>query len=507
MRKNNDKPYTGISLSLRRIEAQSKRLSSWNESRKNKRDSLITKRRNTQSTLSEVTQPTHESDSTESAKPANIHLLIDDSNVRMQNESSIKIMDESYLARIVEASHDNITTRIVFGALPTPKLEKQFYSKWGAANYKVDASIGITDVKKRAEIMSTKIITALRKLEESDLNNNTIILVTGNNNTSGTITYTSILHSILDKYNCHVEVWSFATAFSKSYQALHNEFPDRVKICYLDQFRDGLFNSKSSPDVGAAMTISKPAKPVKHIKPVVSPYVGGGASVAATAIFAAATATMATAAATAAATATMATATATMATAATVTMATPDDNLIHILFDDSNVRYSPLMQEKRKELGTNVHLNTAALKEIVENGRNIQTRSVVGSASTARGSQKLRNAWENVGYTIAIQQRSPDKGEQFVDQRIQSSITRILYEHTNANYNQTIVLVSGDGNKQPGVISFPDLLRMSLRQNFMVEVWAFKESMSREYYTLKKEFPTQVKLSFLNKHFDRIYYV
>ena len=72
-------------------------------------------------------------------------------------------------------------------------------------------------------------------------------------------------------------------------------------------------------------------------------------------------------------------------------------------------------------------------------------------------------------------------------------------------YNRPIMcLLTGDGNRNEGRPSFIEMAETALKFGFNLEVWAFKESTSRNYNILKSKYSPYVEIMDLSKVVDRI---
>lgn len=147
-------------------------------------------------------------------------------------------------------------------------------------------------------------------------------------------------------------------------------------------------------------------------------------------------------------------------------------------------------------------LSTAALVRLVEDGRNVATRVVAGSTTTAElaaGADPFA-LWETCGYTTQVH-RNRTAGEQFVDQALQSSITAVLQKVPTPGRHHTLVLLSGDGNEDvEGAISFPKVLEFGIRLGFRVEVWAWRGALSHKHRLLATRYPASVTIHLLDDH-------
>ena len=66
--------------------------------------------------------------------------------------------------------------------------------------------------------------------------------------------------------------------------------------------------------------------------------------------------------------------------------------------------------------------------------------------------------------------------------------------------SRTMVLLSGDGNKNYGKATFPVCLELALANGWQVEVWAWEFTCSCVYRELARKWPAQVSLRWLDPH-------
>jgi hypothetical protein len=163
-----------------------------------------------------------------------------------------------------------------------------------------------------------------------------------------------------------------------------------------------------------------------------------------------------------------------------------------IFIDLSNVLHNVNINNSER-------FNPTNFVKVIEGDRQILTRATVGSCKNQTELNTIKPIWDILGYSNMFQIRQEGRGELFVDQALQSMLLRFIID--NPSDNITIMLVSGDGNNQPGLTSFPDILQMAIvKYNFNVEICTFTESESFEYMKLKNVFKDKVTIKHLNPH-------
>jgi hypothetical protein len=70
--------------------------------------------------------------------------------------------------------------------------------------------------------------------------------------------------------------------------------------------------------------------------------------------------------------------------------------------------------------------------------------------------------------------------------------------HRLQSVQQKLILLSGDGNDNNGRTSFPGVVSIALEHGWLVEIWAWKASLSTKYLDLQRKYPLQMKI----KHLD-----
>ena len=100
-----------------------------------------------------------------------------------------------------------------------------------------------------------------------------------------------------------------------------------------------------------------------------------------------------------------------------------------------------------------------------------------------------------------------DGKEQAVDDILHASMMDTILKFSETPHRRTIVLVTGDGNRNHERTTFPDVLEQALRKGFKVELWCWQNSASSVYTRFKKEYFTHFKQFFLDDHRYSDYYL
>ena len=146
---------------------------------------------------------------------------------------------------------------------------------------------------------------------------------------------------------------------------------------------------------------------------------------------------------------------------------------IHVFVDYSNVLLGARHASR--------DLDVERLISFIEGGREARQRFVAGSQTA----EQARAVWERRGYTVATDPRSGQ--ERFVDEALHSSIMDAV-SRSFAD-GRVLVLVSGDGNANSGRTTFPECVNLALRNDWHVELFAWRGSTSGVYTRFEREYP------------------
>jgi hypothetical protein len=112
--------------------------------------------------------------------------------------------------------------------------------------------------------------------------------------------------------------------------------------------------------------------------------------------------------------------------------------------------------------------------------------------------------WRSLEYQCRAEQTHGK--EQFVDDSVKLQLINFSARSYSKNSNHTLVVLTGDGNwrNQHGVddfhgMSFPDVLEKLLRNDFMIEVWAWQQSCSQFYEKMQKAYGEAFKVVYLDQ--------
>ena len=136
------------------------------------------------------------------------------------------------------------------------------------------------------------------------------------------------------------------------------------------------------------------------------------------------------------------------------------------------------------------------LAKVVEGGRQVEERWVVGSGSHS----PLQHMWKSAGYTVKWDPRYGS--EHNVDEALQAQIWKALskeYSTTATSPQHTLVLLTGDGNQNGGASSFPDCIQAAMQKGWRVEVWCWRRKSSKVYERFAMEYPSSFVLSYLDE--------
>jgi hypothetical protein len=147
----------------------------------------------------------------------------------------------------------------------------------------------------------------------------------------------------------------------------------------------------------------------------------------------------------------------------------------HVYVDNSNVFLGA--QHASGRMDPLVRVNVSALVALVEGraGCVVKTRLVGGSSPAA--SSPMWNRYRDAGYSVAL--ADPRRREVFVDDMIAGQISHKILE--SGSTPQTLVLLSGDGNRNYGRASFVDVVKSALERKWAVHLWAWSNSLSAVY--------------------------
>jgi hypothetical protein len=139
------------------------------------------------------------------------------------------------------------------------------------------------------------------------------------------------------------------------------------------------------------------------------------------------------------------------------------------------------------------------LGKMLRKNNNLEgTRIVVGSRPAA--SNAIWGYWENAGFRVKLANRDPNTNtESLVDDFLHAQIfNEVVARRNDGPGDNTLVLCTGDGNLNDGYATFISAARSAALASWRVEVWAWRNSCSRNFRDLAREFP--------NNQFSIIYF-
>lgn len=180
---------------------------------------------------------------------------------------------------------------------------------------------------------------------------------------------------------------------------------------------------------------------------------------------------------------------------------------IHVFVDLSNVSIGAQVGPDGKR-DMNMKINVPELVQCVHQGRDVKGRfvitSIAGTLEANRQPAFIRD-WEKAGYVVRVQERRGGS-EQMLDEvlisSMQQTILRFGASKLGAGPGQkqhTLVLLSGDGNTNHDHHSFAETIQLALSDGMFVEIWAWKNSVSKVY---TKSFMEHYGGSFSVRYFD-----
>lgn len=190
----------------------------------------------------------------------------------------------------------------------------------------------------------------------------------------------------------------------------------------------------------------------------------------------------------------------------------------HVFIDNSNISITA----KTAQDGTYnpaVRVSASALTGLMERGHDgparegdaaVGLRVVAGSRST-NGDDAWSAHYQALGYRAEVRSRDPRTGSEVgVDAAVHAAGLQLVLDHRDAAPgSHTLVLVTGDGNGNNGLSSFPRLARAAASCGFRVEVWSWRSSMNfGEYGRVVDEFPDgRVTLHLLDAYRHHVCYL
>jgi hypothetical protein len=146
------------------------------------------------------------------------------------------------------------------------------------------------------------------------------------------------------------------------------------------------------------------------------------------------------------------------------------------------------------------------LFELIEGGRDVATRVMAGSIPP--GNDALWEAARTQGYNTDLLRRvSADDGrlvEQAVDEMLHLKIANAILDHDPP---QTLVILSGDGNMSNYDTSFPKQAERALKHGWSVEVWSWRDQLSKAYEKMVRQGVQNLTVHALDSYYESITFV
>jgi hypothetical protein len=197
---------------------------------------------------------------------------------------------------------------------------------------------------------------------------------------------------------------------------------------------------------------------------------------------------------------------------------------IHVFIDQSNIfissQYMYHTQSRRVERDVRIRIKTAALDHLIVGGRNIREKVVFGSFAdhnnNGNSNQSLSEKWKRLHYRITFvprvhhHQNSSSRKEHLVDNALIAEIQRSLITFQSPPHPQhTLVLLTGDGNNNDGMVSFYEVVNLALMQGWKVELWTWKLALSKNYFNYLNSYSGtgNFKIFYLDDYRDIITYI
>lgn len=76
----------------------------------------------------------------------------------------------------------------------------------------------------------------------------------------------------------------------------------------------------------------------------------------------------------------------------------------------------------------------------------------------------------------------------------------LKYKSNPENFQQTLILLSGDGNANDDRTSFPEIVTLALENDWNVELWSWKACLSRKFLAIQQEYPSNMKIKYFDQY-------
>lgn len=178
----------------------------------------------------------------------------------------------------------------------------------------------------------------------------------------------------------------------------------------------------------------------------------------------------------------------------------------YVFIDMSNVLAGA--QHLDGQLDRSTRVSVPAFVHLIEDQHRVRGRQVAGSFPHAASS-----FWEffrTEHYCVHIEEKSGGRrGERSVDTSLHA-----LALHTVGHWTRqrqpgealTLILVTGDGNANNGLTSFPDVVKHAVSNGWQVQLWSWRSTRARIYTELERRYPSQIVLRDLDDYRSALLY-
>lgn len=181
----------------------------------------------------------------------------------------------------------------------------------------------------------------------------------------------------------------------------------------------------------------------------------------------------------------------------------------HVFIDNSNLfggaqRAAAAIEPEALYLAVRVHY--ANLFRLLHADDHVESKVLAGSIPPA--TDALWNHARNAGYNTDLLRRiEHDDGriaEQGVDELVHLKIANALLDFDPP---QTLVLVTGDGHDSEFGTSFREQVERALRRGWQVQLWSWREQLSRRFRTLVERGGGQMTIHELDLYYRSLTFI
>jgi hypothetical protein len=186
-----------------------------------------------------------------------------------------------------------------------------------------------------------------------------------------------------------------------------------------------------------------------------------------------------------------------------------------VFVDLSNVAIGAQVGADGKR-NTSIRINVPELVRCVHQNRVVKGRylitSVAGTLEKLHGKKpSFIQDWASEGYEIRVQERRGGS-EQMLDEALMVPMLDTIRRFGSTKLGtgperkqHTLVLLSGDGNRNSGHHSFAEVIQDALSEGMFVEVWSWRGSASRVYaQEFKQHYGGSFSIHYFDDHKERI---